>query len=88
MYLQPSNGKKSKKKKFSLSILPETMDAMATKHRMSVRATSNLAMLLLVSVTVDSTTKDAQILYRRQGSYINQPKETAFPYGVMSDMSL
>lgn len=49
MYLQPSNGKKSKKKKFSLSILPETMDAMATKQRMSVRAISNLAMLLLVS---------------------------------------
>lgn len=39
------------------------MDAMATKQRMSVRATSNLAMLLLVSVTVDSTTKDAQFLY-------------------------
>lgn len=63
------------------------MDAMATKQRMSVRATSNLAMLLLVSVTVDSTTKDAQFLYRRQGSFFKQPNETAFPCGVMSDMS-
>lgn len=63
------------------------MDAMATKQRTSVIATSNFAMLLLVSVTVDYTTKDAQILYRRQWSPINQPKEAAFPCDVMSDMS-